>query len=326
MRPMESPNPRRGPRVSIGLPTYNRREGLARAIESVLAQTHRELELTISDNASTDGTEELCRRTAARDPRVRYVRHATNRGSTENFNSLFGTLRGDYVMVLGDDDWIDPGYVAACLEVLEAEPDVAVVVGRSRYYRPDGGYDGELTRPPEVLDDSPARRVRAYYALEPKPETFYGLTRGRALAAAAPMRNVLYNDGIFAATLVLTGKVRAVPEVAIHRSRGGTSVDWTTLLRTLGKSPAQARFPQLVIAWHVFSDTAWRKPAYRSLPLVERVRLATACAWTTFSWRGLAFHLLGPTIERLGSRRGMRWMSAALARTRRRWGTGQSPG
>jgi glycosyltransferase involved in cell wall biosynthesis len=316
----------RGPRVGIGLPTYNRRDGLARAIESILTQTHTELELTISDNGSTDGTEELCRAIAAGDPRVRYVRHATNRGSTHNFNYLFATLRGEYVMVLGDDDWIDPGYLTACLEVLEAEPDVAVVVGRSRYYGPDGRLDSELASPMEVLHDSPARRVRAYYALEPKPETFYGLVRGSALRAAAPMDNVLYNDGIFAATILFAGKLRAVPEVTVHRSRGGTSADWSTLLRTLGKRPAQARFPQLVIAWHVFADTAWRKEAYRSLPRVERVRLAAACARTTFSWRGLAFHLVGPTIARLSCKPGMRWTSSALAGARRRWGTGQARG
>ena len=74
MNPMESPRPR----VQIGLPTYNRRDRLARAIDSVLAQTHIELELIISDNASTDGT----RRCAARSPPairgVRYVASATN--------------------------------------------------------------------------------------------------------------------------------------------------------------------------------------------------------------------------------------------------------
>jgi glycosyltransferase involved in cell wall biosynthesis len=315
---MESPG---GPTVSIGLPTFNRGEHLERAVESVLAQTHTRLELTISDNASTDGTEELCRQIAARDPRVRYVRHATNRGSTENFNYIFGALSGDYVMVLGDDDWIDDGYIAACLEVLRSEPDVAVVVGRSRYYTPAGKFVSELASPVEVLDDSSSARVRTYYALEPKPETFYGLLRGSALREAAPMRNVLYNDGIFAATLVLAGKLRAAPDVAIHRSRGGTSVDWKTLLGTLGSPGVQARFPQLVIAWHVFRDTAWGKPAYRSLPLPERLRLAGACARTTFSWRGLAFHLFGPTITSLATKPGLRWLGNAMAWTRRRWGT-----
>ena len=309
------------PLVSIGLPTYNRREGLSRAIESVLAQTHRDFELTISDNASSDGTEELCRAIVARDSRVRYVRHRTNRGSTENFNFVFGELRGEYVMVLGDDDWIDAHYVETCLKRLRAEPDVAVVVGRSRYYDPHGEYEEELASPAELLDDSPARRVRAYYGLEPKPETFYGLLRATALREAAPMRNVLYNDGIFAATLVFAGKLRAAPDAAIHRSRGGTSVDWNTLLRTLGKPAVQARFPQLVIAWHVLRDTAWGKPAYRSLPFLDRLRLAAVCAWTTFSWRGLAFHLFGPTVTRLAAKPGMHWLGTALARARRRWGT-----
>ena len=83
------------PLVGIGVPTYNRCERLERAIESVLAQTHAELELTISDNGSTDGTEKLCRRITLRDPCVSYVRHPTNRGSTENFNYVFRALRGD---------------------------------------------------------------------------------------------------------------------------------------------------------------------------------------------------------------------------------------
>jgi glycosyltransferase involved in cell wall biosynthesis len=310
------------PLVSIGMPTYNRCERLERAVESVLAQTHTALELTISDNGSTDGTEELCRRIAVRDPRVNYVRHPSNRGSTENFNFIFETLRGDYVMVLGDDDWIDQGYVAACLEVLQAEPEVAVVVGRSRYYTTSGEYVSELASPPEVLHDSPAERVRAYYALEPKPETFYGLLRASALRRAAPMRNVLYNDGILAATLVLAGKLRAVPDVAVHRARGGTSADWERLLRTLEKPGVQARFPQVVIAWHVFRDTAGGNNAYRSLPLPQRVWLAGQCARTTFSWRGLAFHLLGPDIARLARRPGMRWLATVMSWTRRRWGTG----
>lgn len=317
---MESPKDRLEPVVSIGLPTYNRRDQLERAIESVLAQTHRELELTISDNASTDGTEELCRAFAARDPRIRYVRHPENRGPTENFNYVFERLDREYVMVLGDDDWLDPGYVAACLRVLQAEPDVSVVTGGTHYYSAGGEYDGQMESPPQVLDDLPARRLRAYYALDPN-HTFYGVMRRRALRAAAPMRNVLGNDGVFAATLVFTGKLRAVDEAAIHRRRGGTSVDWRTLLRTLGRPAGQARVPQLVIAWNVFRDTAWGKPVYRSLPLWRRVPLAFACAFTIFSWRHLAYALLGPTIDRLSKRPGLRWLSSALTRARRRWGT-----
>jgi glycosyltransferase involved in cell wall biosynthesis len=59
------------PRVSIGLPVYNGETFLAAAIDSLLAQTFRDFELIISDNASTDGTEAICRDRASRDARIR---------------------------------------------------------------------------------------------------------------------------------------------------------------------------------------------------------------------------------------------------------------
>jgi glycosyltransferase involved in cell wall biosynthesis len=60
-----------GPRVSVGMPAYNQDTTVVRAIESVTGQTLRDLELIVSDNASTDATGALCRRLAAGDPRIR---------------------------------------------------------------------------------------------------------------------------------------------------------------------------------------------------------------------------------------------------------------
>src|SRR5436309_10768157 len=85
------------PLVSIGVPTYERAATLERAVQSALAQTHDRLEVVISDNGSGDRTEELCRELAARDPRVRYLRHERNLGSTANFNHLFEVCSGEYV-------------------------------------------------------------------------------------------------------------------------------------------------------------------------------------------------------------------------------------
>ena len=63
------------PRLSIGLPVYNGERFLAQALECLLAQTFRDFELVISDNASTDRTSEICYAYVQRDPRVRYVRN-----------------------------------------------------------------------------------------------------------------------------------------------------------------------------------------------------------------------------------------------------------
>ena len=74
------------PRVSVGMPVYNGERYVKAALDAVLAQTFRDFELIISDNASTDATGEICREYAARDPRIRYSRNNENIGAARNGN------------------------------------------------------------------------------------------------------------------------------------------------------------------------------------------------------------------------------------------------
>ena len=86
---MNQVNQSHTPKVSIGLPVYNGGEFIRAAIESILAQTFPDFELNISDNASTDETEAICRDYAAQDQRIRYVRQSTNLGAGANFKFVF---------------------------------------------------------------------------------------------------------------------------------------------------------------------------------------------------------------------------------------------
>ena len=113
----------RRPSVSIGIPTYNRVRDLRRAIASATAQDYEDLEIFISDNASTDDTEPVCRSYVASDPRIRYVRQPVNRGATRNFQLALEGARGDFFMWLADDDWLDRSYISRCSEVLRADPE-----------------------------------------------------------------------------------------------------------------------------------------------------------------------------------------------------------
>jgi len=70
----------RKPRVSVGLPVYNGEKFISEALDSIIAQSFEDLELIISSNASTDGTDEICRAYVARDKRIRYYRNETNIG------------------------------------------------------------------------------------------------------------------------------------------------------------------------------------------------------------------------------------------------------
>ena len=97
-----------GPRVSIGLPVYNGDNYLAETLDSILAQTFTDFELIISDNGSTDRTEAICRRYAAQDHRVRYVRNPSNLGAARNYKRAFELARGEYFKWNGHDDPLAP--------------------------------------------------------------------------------------------------------------------------------------------------------------------------------------------------------------------------
>jgi glycosyltransferase involved in cell wall biosynthesis len=101
------------PWATIAIPTYNRAGSfLPNALASACEQSEPDLEILVSDNASTDATPELVR--AFRDPRIRYHRHASNIGSSHNMNFCVQEARGEYFLLLPDDDLIDPDFLRSC--------------------------------------------------------------------------------------------------------------------------------------------------------------------------------------------------------------------
>jgi glycosyltransferase involved in cell wall biosynthesis len=114
------------PLVSIGIPTYNRADAyLAGALDSALAQDYPNLEIIVSDNASTDGTQDLVE--SKKDVRIRYFRHDENIGAAKNPNFCLQQARGAYFLLLHDDDMIDPDFVSACVRALDGDLNVGVV-------------------------------------------------------------------------------------------------------------------------------------------------------------------------------------------------------
>ena len=96
------------PLVSVVMTTYNSDASVAAAIESVLAQTHRELELIIVDDASTDRTCEVLHEKAGQDSRIRIIESAHNRGTYWSKNSGIIIAKGDVITFMDSDDVIDP--------------------------------------------------------------------------------------------------------------------------------------------------------------------------------------------------------------------------
>ena len=97
--------------VSIGMPVYNGENTLRKAISSLLEQTYKNIELIISDNASSDGTEAICREYAAKDKRVRYFRQLINLGGEPNFKFVFDEAHGEYFMWAAGDDLFSTNFI-----------------------------------------------------------------------------------------------------------------------------------------------------------------------------------------------------------------------
>ena len=116
--------------VTIGVPVYNGERFLEQCLDSLLSQTYRDFVLVISDNASTDRTQEICGRYAKADPRVRYHRNPVNIGLYGNFNRLQNSVRAVKGLQLEVDEIVFNG-LAACLIQLDGEKGQVMVTARS---------------------------------------------------------------------------------------------------------------------------------------------------------------------------------------------------
>ena len=103
------------PLVTIAIPTYNRAASyLTVALRSALAQSYANLEVLVADNASTDSTPATLKGIA--DRRLRHIRHAVNIGANRNYTYCLSQARGEYFMLLHDDDAIDEDFIAVCMQ------------------------------------------------------------------------------------------------------------------------------------------------------------------------------------------------------------------
>lgn len=119
-------NNNNSPLVTVGIPVYNDEKYIVAAIEDILAQTYRNLEIVISDNCSTDGSGGICVGYVGKDARVRYVRQERNIGPHANFKYLMDHAQGVYFMWAASDDRWDPEFIERLVCSLESEPEAAV--------------------------------------------------------------------------------------------------------------------------------------------------------------------------------------------------------
>jgi glycosyltransferase involved in cell wall biosynthesis len=223
------------PSVSIGLFVYNGECFLTRSLDSLLRQTFRDLELIISDNASTDRTEEICREYAARDHRIRYYRNEKNMGGGWNSRRVYELATGKYFKLAAHDDMIEPDFLRLCLDALEADDSLVLAHSLTRVIDENGqfieNYDDGLRT--NSLD--PVVRARDLVLRGHRCYPIFGLMRLDALHKLPPMGSYPHSDRVLLLRLGLLGRFYEVPQyLSISTSHSGQSV-WTMPERTKAK-------------------------------------------------------------------------------------------
>ena len=132
------------PLVSVGIPVRNGAPSLARALQSIVNQTYRNLEIIISDNASTDDTGAICMAFAARDSRIRYVRQAAGLTALANFRFVFAESHGNFFMWAAYDDMRSDNYIETLLAGFDAAPSAALCFSDVREFAEPEAWRGAV--------------------------------------------------------------------------------------------------------------------------------------------------------------------------------------
>lgn len=302
------------PRLSIGLPVYNGERYLAQALDSLLAQTFRDFELIICDNASTDSTAEICRRYADADPRVRYHRHPRNIGAARNFQSTLRLASAPLFKWASADDLCLPEFLERCVAALGEHPDAVLAFPSTVLI--DG--DGKLLDSYEdidIRDDTAVARFDRVLSTIERCNAQYGVTYTDVLRRTGGMRSYNSGDIVLLAELALYGKLVRLPErLFCRRMHPLASSAMDDRQRAEFYNPGHGERMEMY-RWKMAASllaVGWRVPAgiaakYRTLSVALRhVRWARYELW----------HELRDSVRYLGRRRWRQLGWGAAARSR----------
>lgn len=198
--------------ITIGLPVFNDSEFLPAAIESVLAQTHKNFQLIISDNASTDETSEICRNYASCDKRIIYFRQPENIGAYANFRSVLLKCETEFFMWLGAHDLINPLYLASCRDVLLLNKRIVLACGEVRFIDVNDVTEGfDLIRIDTQRSPFWLNYLRVLWEVESGFKV-HGLTRTWAAKELLKSENFFGWDHHYLASVCLIGHMAFVPK------------------------------------------------------------------------------------------------------------------
>lgn len=218
-------------KISIGLPVYNGEKYLTDAIESILSQTYEDIELIICDNASTDGTRDICEEFKKYDNRIKYKRNHNNIGAANNFNLAFRYAQGKYFRWMAHDDICAPTYLEECEKVLTQDDSIILCHSDVRFIDEKSDIIYNDYKPLSFANSKyPSKRFKELIDLKHWCIDIFGLIRKEALNQTSLIQNFVGSDRNLLVELGLIGRFYRIPEeLFYHREH----IDRSTHTKTI---------------------------------------------------------------------------------------------
>jgi len=219
MSPMDINQPCR---VTIGMPVYNGARTLRPVLESIVAQSYVNFKIVISDNASTDATETICREFAAKDERILYIRQSSNIGADANFSFVLEQADTEYFMWAAADDIRSRDFIEENLYFLDSHPDF---VGSTCRVRFEGSVYDAVKMGDETRDEKDQLdRILNFFGAWHANGRFYSLFRtGAVRKTKLSGPTFLGKDWVFIIKLLQDGKLKRLDCGSVELGRTGVS-------------------------------------------------------------------------------------------------------
>lgn len=226
--------------VSIGMPVYNGELFLKKTLDSLLSQTFRNFELIISDNASTDGTEKICKEYEKKDHRISYFRQPYSMGALPNFRFVLDKARNEFFMWNAADDLRDKKFIEKMMGILDADKKNVGCMSKAEFYNLGNQHTHKesnnnsinkflfkmryLLKPGDLysLEGTYEKKVRLFLN-KSKTWLFYGLFRTEELRKSWVDDELIGIGVIVIVNILKFGNIKILDETLTYFYDGGSS-------------------------------------------------------------------------------------------------------
>ena len=208
------------PLVSIGMPVYNAENFLAEALDSLISQSYSNFEILISDNCSSDRTQEISEDYVSRDSRIRYIKQPKNWGAAFNYNYVVHNTTGKYFKWAAHDDICGPDFLQICVTQLEIDPTISLAATKTTIIDKDGREVKQLKEEISITSFSCSGRLREYLSghyLDREANQVFGVYRRDFLEKTALIASYPSSDLTLLGQIAMLGNINLCESPIFYR-------------------------------------------------------------------------------------------------------------